>query len=182
MAIQIEEVEHSAVGPSSFDRVLECPSSAVLGIGLEPVPASFYAAEGTVAHAAFAVAMREGFDGFEMLGEAWVVGEHEIAVDGEMAKALQVALDAAREMAAGGGDWAVEERLALPDTPIWGWPDFLVTGQGPVGVLDFKYGVGIEVPGDVRQVGLYALMALSASAARCGCWRAAPARRCWPAR
>jgi hypothetical protein len=152
---RIEEVPHSPLGPSSFSRVQACPSSAILGAGLEPVPASPYAAEGTVAHTVFATCMREGLLALELVGETFEIGEHAITVDHEMADGVQMALNHVQAHA-NGMPVEVEVRLELPGTPVFGWADAVVADK----VFDLKYGVGIEVPADEPQLGLYGLMAL----------------------
>lgn len=160
MSKLIPEVGHSVMGPSSFDRVSACPSSAILSMGLEPVPASTYAAEGTVAHSVFAACLRDGYTPEDFLGTSYEVGAHEIAVDQEMVHGVRYALDTVAEYALPGEPIEVEVRLQLGEgSLVWGYSDYLLAKRRPVFVADLKYGIGIEVPPDTRQVGLYGLMA-----------------------
>jgi len=76
----VSERVHSRFAPSSLSRVLACPPSVILAEArtAPPTPPSFYAAEGTVAHA-LAEARLRGEPGFD-LDSTVIVPPHEILI------------------------------------------------------------------------------------------------------
>lgn len=158
--VRVDEIEHSPVGPSSFVRVENCSASAILGEGLEPVPATMWAAEGTVAHKVLEMCLQDEMLPFEFLGETFEVGEHKIDVDDEMVGHLDTCMRRLRGRLADFERVEYEVRLQIPGTRMFGTADILAMREGwPVHIWDLKFGAGIEVAGAIDQLGIYGLMA-----------------------
>jgi hypothetical protein len=141
--------EHSPLGGSSAKRWIGCPGSVSLqrlvGIGPGEEEESEYAAEGTRAHEAAALCLREDKDAWEVLPEE--------------AANLQTYLDYCRSKIGPNGVW-IEAPVASPDDhkSLYGTVDFATeTEDGMVYVVDLKWGVGIVVePKDNPQLMYYA--------------------------
>lgn len=144
MAQIVTHVEHS---PSSAYRWMACPGSIALIRQAPPELPNRYAAEGTAAHALLhecyveskpaAAFVGRTIDGFE--------------VTGEMAEAVQIALDFYASETQPGDIAFVEQHIDLSDfgapVPASGTADFVRyrPATGHLLVADFKYGKGIAV-------------------------------------
>lgn len=172
---------HAKLSPSAASRWINCPGSVALCATLPTPPSTFYADEGTAAHALAERCIIEKCDAIKYKGwyiklsEKW--GESPIflspltcinlegfEVTSEMVEAVQTYLDALREI---GQPIIPEARLSLEHV----WPGTFGTcdaqiHDGPNGTLyvwDYKHGAGVLVaPDENTQAMLYAEAALHA--------------------
>lgn len=168
---------HSSKGASGAERWMNCVGSSAL-IAAAEMPQTDepdYQREGIAGHEAAAECLLRDIDAWEIVGETF----HNTEIDGPMAEAIQVYLDAVRPLIEKPyhhkGQFFVEAKLAAPDihAQMFGTTDFgaLVVrgmvplpsgGMGNVGFLDvtdLKMGVGIVVdPDDNPQLKYYAFM------------------------
>jgi len=143
---------HSRFAPSSLSRVLACPPSVILAEArtAPPTPPSFYAAEGTVAHA-LAEARLQGLPGFD-LDSTVIVPPHEILVDDEMWLSAVVFAEYVKGLTHPEATLWTEQTVRLDDyvgrdAQCFGHLDAAVHDQRTdvLHVADFKYGRGILV-------------------------------------
>lgn len=146
---------------------MKCPGSVRQSAGIEE-RTSVYAAEGSAAHTVAADCLKDGLDACQYL-EAPIagvkVGVEVIPIDVDMVDAVQVYLDACREMIEPGDEWDVEQRLDLSEIhpDCFGTADFVnykpETRQ--LIVADYKHGRGVPVEVlDNEQLLFYALGAM----------------------
>lgn len=163
---------HSRFAPSSLKRILACPMSVILAEArTAPEPAaSFYAAEGTVAHTMAEAWLTGGETAFE-LDDRVSVPPHEILVDDEMFIAAYTFADYVKRLAseATAATLWTEQVVRLDDyvgvdALCFGHLDAAVHDQGRdiLHITDFKYGRGIVVEVENNpQLLAYALGALA---------------------
>ena len=167
---------HAKLSPSAAARWLRCPGSVALCAKV-PRKTSFYADEGSAAHALAEVCLTRGEDAANYLG--WWAGQNAqragyvvqkrpkeapgltiFEVTQDMADNVQVYLDAVREI---GAKPLVEARVNLDKflPGLWGTCDALVRKDGVLHVFDLKYGQGVLVDPEWNpQAMIYALGAL----------------------
>lgn len=143
--------QHSPLGGSGTHRWMPCPGSVALSDGVED-PESEYAAVGTAAHALAALCLAYGTDAWEYFGKAGkTLGlpfSKEI-VDKDMADAVQIYLDAARQEMIP-GELLIEQHFHCPNLHeyFWGTADLSHRGINKPRTLhiwDYKHGAGIMV-------------------------------------
>jgi len=152
---------HAELGGSSAARWIACPGSVRLSRQAPPQPESVYAAEGTVAHALGEQAIASassprGYIGTHPLPEQYPG----IAVDEDMAEAVEVYVDEVRELIDQAGTrWKLEQKVDVvrgleavgrnpPDgVPMFGTADFmaLIDDARTLVVFDYKHGAGVPV-------------------------------------
>ena len=147
------ERPHTAISPSSFERVASCTMSHRLAVGKLGRPvASDDAALGTAAHTLLEWCLTTGGDPEAV--ERIAVEGRSYRVDVRMRATVAVALDWVRERLAG-RDVLVEYPISLPWGRVGGWLD-VATADEPFIVADLKSGWGL-VSADSAQLGLYLL-------------------------
>lgn len=186
---------HSFWPASGIEQRMLCAGSHVLQQG-QPDNANSYAAEGTAAHQVLTWAGQRDKNAADFIGrvirldeggrvipdaEAGRASTYEFRVDDAMAEHVQVCLDYVREVA---GEHPVlydvkvnyATYLGVPEDDAWGTADVIILLPDEIVVVDFKYGMGVEVKAgydvmngsDVTghfpnaQMGCYALGALNA--------------------
>lgn len=170
---KVAEKSHAILSPSGWDRWSACPGSVVLE---EPFPntASFYAAEGTVAHEIAAICLTDNADPESFVGQEFECDGRRIVADMEMATSVAdyisqielLILDAAFRM--------VEQEVPIGhltgETGATGTSDCigLTNGGTRLVVVDLKYGKGVQVDAEGNGQGrIYALGALEKFALLC---------------
>lgn len=140
--------EHSPLGASGAERWISCPGSHVIleALDLPPSDDSDYAKEGTGAHNAAAVCLRESKDAWEITGQKF----NGFECDAEMTDSIQLYLDTLAEVRAEHGKQLitelVENRISGDFHPkFFGTVDDAMVGIEVIDVTDFKYGAGIAV-------------------------------------
>jgi hypothetical protein len=140
--------EHSPLGASSAERWMNCPGSHVIleALDLPPSDDTDYAKEGTGAHEAAALCLREGKDAWEITGQTF----NGFVCDAEMMDSIQLYLDTLAEVRAEHGKLMIKElienRVSGDFHPLFfGTVDDGMVGQEVLDITDFKYGAGIAV-------------------------------------
>jgi len=152
------ERSHSLIGPSSFEAVEICLQRAMPGPRIKR--SSFYANEGTVAHALFEACLTSNRDPGDWLGHEYTAGEGSdtITVDIDMVNGVASAVNWVRENIRPG--YFVEEALDMPDSDMHGYVDvFGIDHAGLWVTADLKYGTQF-VPASAPQLGFYILMGM----------------------
>ncbi len=169
---------HSIFGASGAERWMNCRGSSAL-IAAAEMPQTDepdFQREGIAGHEAAAECLTRDIDAWEIVGETF----HNTEIDGDMAEAIQVYLDAVRPCIEKPyrhrAQFFVEAKLAAPDIheQMFGTTDFGAIvqpgspawkecGDGAMGgfldVTDLKMGKGIVVePDDNPQLKYYAFM------------------------
>lgn len=146
-----ERPAHSPLGASGAERWMRCPGSVRLlqNLQLPETDEPEYRKEGTAAHAALELCLREGLDAWEVQGRHFGA---DVECTAEMANAIQVFLDAVDRNAP--LQW-IEEHVDNPEfhPQFYGTIDFgtLSSEDAPVQdvlmltINDFKYGMGVVV-------------------------------------
>lgn len=154
--LQIQEMQHSELGPSAGDRWLNCPGSVLLIRDMEN-PDSIYAAEGNAAHELSEWCRAQGRSAKHWLGDVIKVGAYEFTVDDEMVDAIDTFVTHVEQWA---GDPLIEVRV---DYQEWVPGGFGTLDDGRLQpkiarINDLKYGKGVQVlANDNAQLKLYAL-------------------------
>jgi len=145
---------HAKLSPSSSDRWLAC-SGSLIDVPDEVDEGSIYAQEGTAAHAMGEYCLAKGinahdapshkewdeFDSFEMRGYVQEYVDYVNKLDGSL---------------------FVEQKLAIsPQHEVWGTADAVVVGNGVIHCVDLKYGQGVQVEADSKQLLLYGVGTLA---------------------
>ena len=155
-----EAPAHAKLSPSSASRWLSCPASIRM-INEHTVPGqedeSAFAQEGTIAHA---LAEIEGSYHFGYLTseeyqeeyDRWLTQEFELMgyPDGtleEMAGHVQEYVELVERLAEEHDDATVmfEQRMDTGVDGVWGTSDAVILTPTHIGVVDFKYGMGVPV-------------------------------------
>jgi Protein of unknown function (DUF2800) len=152
---------HSKLGASSSDRWMNCPGSVRLSDGI-PNEGSFYARQGTAAHALGEMCLRAGKDASDYLGQMLPVGGDQFEVDLDMVEAVQTYLDLARDIVKSGDEVEYEARFDLSHLypGMFGTADLSVykEKQQRLVIVDYKHGQGVAVEvKDNPQLKYYAL-------------------------
>lgn len=187
------QAAHSKWSASGFEQVMLCPGSKVMQQGL-PDSTSKYAAEGTAAHQVLTWALHESRPAAAFIGRVIEADGFTFEVDEVMAGHAQTCADYAYDLAGDDGVIFADIRvnyssyLGVPVADAWGTADVIVARGEEIMVVDFKYGMGVEVSAGydvfttddgvevhipvVRkpnpQMALYALGALQAYQGLCG--------------
>ncbi len=162
------EAAHSKWSASGFEQRMLCPGSHVLQQGL-PNTSSKYAAEGTAAHALLTAALRDQDPAASYLGWSMDIESFTFVVDEDMARHVQTTVDYVNDLKGPDGIVFADIRvnysqyLDTPEADAWGTADVIVARGDELIVVDFKYGMGVEVSAEKNpQMSLYGLGALQA--------------------
>lgn len=161
---------HAELGASVAGRWMNCPGSIRLGRDLPQAPQTFYAAEGSRAHALAEICLRPPAPAFHVapgdyIGRVIEGGE----VDEDMAANVAVYVNFVRDIIrrCWSGEWWIERAFDLaalnPPDHMFGTADFVGYERSirRLHVADLKYGQGVlvQVRGN-KQLRYYALGAL----------------------
>lgn len=159
---------HSTWSASGFEQKMMCPGSHVLQQG-KPRRSSQYAAEGTAAHQVLTWALQESRPAAAYIGRVIEADGFTFTVDEDMAGHVQVCIDYVTDAAGDEGVIFADIRvnysqyLDTPELEAWGTADVIIARGDELIVIDFKYGMGVEVSAERNpQMSLYALGALQA--------------------
>lgn len=162
------EPAHSKWSASGFEQKMLCPGSHVLQMGA-PRSSSKYAAEGTAAHQVLTWALQESRPAAAYIGRVIEADGFTFEVDAEMAEHVQVCIDYVTDLTGDDGVVFADIRvnyssyLDVPEPEAWGTADVIIARGDEIIVVDFKYGMGVEVSAEGNpQMSLYALGALQA--------------------
>jgi hypothetical protein len=162
------EPAHSKWSASGFESIMLCPGKKVLEQG-KPDNTSKYAAEGTAAHQVLTWALQEERPATAYIGRVIEADGFVFEVDQDMAGHVQVCVDYANDLKGDDGTLFADIRvnyssyLSVPEQEAWGTADVIVCRGTEVIVVDFKYGMGVEVDAERNpQMSLYGLGALQA--------------------
>jgi hypothetical protein len=143
-----------------------CPGKIVLEDG-KPNSTSKYAAEGTAAHQVLTWALQEERPASAYIGRLIEADGFTFEVDDDMARHVQVCVDYTADLKGDEGivfaDIRVNyaEYLDTPELEAWGTADVIIARGTELIVIDFKYGMGVEVSAEKNpQMSLYGLGAL----------------------
>lgn len=165
--VEIEEWDHSPLGPSASERWMNCLGSVLATIDMED-QSSEYAIEGTAGHTVTEWCRNEGKPAKDYLGVLVRVklaqkdkkGNalfQDVEVDQEMVDAVQTFLDYVDALP---GDVFVEERVSYTEwvKDGFGTSDDIRIADKLCNVTDYKHGKGIQVfAPENPQLKLYAL-------------------------
>lgn len=159
---------HSTWSASGFEQKMLCPGSHVLQQG-KPRRSSQYASEGTAAHQVLTWALQESRPAAAYIGRVIEADGFTFTVDEDMAGHVQVCIDYVTDAAGDEGVIFADIRvnysqyLDTPELEAWGTADAIIARGDELIVIDFKYGMGVEVSAERNpQMSLYALGALQA--------------------
>jgi len=164
----MSEAAHSKWSASGFESIMLCPGKKVLEQG-KPDNTSKYAAEGTAAHQVLTWALQEERPATAYIGRVIEADGFVFEVDQDMAGHVQVCVDYANDLKGDDGTLFADIRvnyssyLGVAEQEAWGTADVIVCRGTEVIVVDFKYGMGVEVDAERNpQMSLYGLGALQA--------------------
>lgn len=164
----MSEAAHSLWSASKFESIMLCPGKIVLEEG-KPNSTSKYAAEGTAAHQVLTWALQEERPAHAYIGRVIEADGFIFEVDQDMANHVQVCVDYANDLKGDDGTIFADIRvnyssyLDTPEDEAWGTADVIVARGTELIVVDFKYGMGVEVDAEKNpQMSLYGLGALQA--------------------
>jgi hypothetical protein len=176
----MSEAAHSLWSASKFESIMLCPGKIVLEEG-KPNSTSKYAAEGTAAHQVLTWALQEERPAHAYIGRVIYLDARgkvcerdceaafTFEVDQDMANHVQVCVDYANDLRGDDGTILADIRvnyssyLDTPEHEAWGTADVIVARGTELIVVDFKYGMGVEVDAEKNpQMSLYGLGALQA--------------------
>ena len=164
----MSEAAHSLWSASKFESIMLCPGKIVLEEG-KPNSTSKYAAEGTAAHQVLTWALQEERPAHAYIGRVIEADGFIFEVDQDMANHVQVCVDYANDLKGDDGTIFADIRvnyssyLNTPENEAWGTADVIVARGTELIVVDFKYGMGVEVDAERNpQMSLYGLGALQA--------------------
>jgi hypothetical protein len=164
----MSEAAHSLWSASKFESIMLCPGKIVLEEG-KPNSTSKYAAEGTAAHQVLTWALQEERPAHAYIGRVIEADGFIFEVDMDMANHVQVCVDYANDLKGDDGTIFADIRvnyssyLDTPEHEAWGTADVIVARGTELIVVDFKYGMGVEVDAEKNpQMSLYGLGALQA--------------------
>lgn len=159
---------HSTWSASGFEQKMLCPGSHVLQQG-KPRRSSQYASEGTAAHQVLTWALQESRPAAAYIGRVIEADGFTFTVDEDMAGHVQVCIDYVTDAAGDEGVIFADIRvnysqyLDTPELEARGTADAIIARGNELIVIDFKYGMGVEVSAERNpQMSLYALGALQA--------------------
>jgi hypothetical protein len=164
----MSEAAHSLWSASKFESIMLCPGKIVLEEG-KPNSTSKYAAEGTAAHQVLTWALQEERPAHAFIGRVIEADGFIFEVDQDMANHVQVCVDYANDLKGDDGTIFADIRvnyssyLDTPEHEAWGTADVIVARGTELIVVDYKYGMGVEVDAEKNpQMSLYGLGALQA--------------------
>ena len=159
---------HSKWSASGFESIMLCPGKKVLEQD-KTDNTSKYAAEGTAAHQVLTWALQEERPASAYIGRVIEADGFEFEVDQDMADHVQVCVDYCLDLKGDDGVLFADIRvnyssyLGVQEQEAWGTADVIVCRGTEVIVVDFKYGMGVEVSAERNpQMSLYGLGALQA--------------------
>ena len=162
--IVLESSTHYRLGPSGAHRWLECPASLRLSEGVPESGPSFYAEEGTVAHAIGERCLRDGDDPIDFGAETFQIEDRLYPVTDEMINAVSVYTDHCFKVFRSDPDaeMLVEHKFMLPKLhpELGGTSDcgIYLPKTKTLHVVDYKHGKGVPVsPILNKQLMIYAL-------------------------
>lgn len=165
------EAAHSKWSASGFEQRMLCPGSHVLQAGL-PDSTSKYAAEGTAAHQVLTWCLQADetvIPAARYIGRVIEADGFIFEVDEDMARHVQVCVDYVADLKGDDGIVFADIRvnystyLDTPEAEAWGTADVIIARGTELIVIDFKYGMGVEVSAEKNpQMSLYGLGALQA--------------------
>lgn len=146
---------------SSSARNLACPASPILA-GRVPNVSNETADLGTAAHEVVEMSLRTGFDAADFIGDVINTETGPVTVDVEMAEAAQMFVNYVHQYLE--YEHVYMERKLLGDRfdmpQLGGTVDFSAYEDGHLVIVDYKHGVGVDVPAvDNKQLLTYALLA-----------------------
>lgn len=157
---------HSLWAASKFESIMLCPGKIVLEAD-KPNSSSKYAAEGTAAHQVLTWALQEDRPATAYIGRVIEADGFVFEVDDDMAGHVQVCVDYVQDLTGDEGIVFADIRvnysqyLDTPEVEAWGTADVIVARGSELIVVDFKYGMGVEVSAERNpQMALYGLGAL----------------------
>jgi hypothetical protein len=162
----MSEAAHSLWSASKFESLMLCPGKIVLEDG-KPNSTSKYAAEGTAAHQVLTWALQEERPASAYIGRVIEADGFTFEVDDDMARHVQVCVDYTADLKGDEGIVFADIRvnyaqyLDTPELEAWGTADVIIARGTELIVIDFKYGMGVEVSAEKNpQMSLYGLGAL----------------------
>jgi len=162
------ELAHSTWSASKFESIMLCPGKIVLEAD-KPNSSSKYAAEGTAAHQVLTWALQQDKPAAHFVSSVITVDGHIFEVDDDMARHVQVTIDYVTDLCGDDGIHFADIRvnyssyLDTPELEAWGTADVVIARGEELIVVDFKYGMGVEVSAERNpQMSLYGLGALQA--------------------
>jgi hypothetical protein len=162
----MSEAAHSLWSASKFESIMLCPGKIVMEDG-KPNSTSKYAAEGTAAHQVLTWALQEERPASAYIGRLIEADGFTFEVDDDMARHVQVCVDYAADLKGADGIVFADIRvnyaqyLDTPEVEAWGTADVIIARGAELIVIDFKYGMGVEVSAERNpQMSLYGLGAL----------------------
>ena len=163
-------LKHAKLSPSSSSRWISCPASIRMESSVARIEEveSFYAREGTAAHALAEIKATDAFlspmDGYleEALAD-WAREFEEFALDTDMVGHADGYVGFLRERLNNHpmSNIMLEQRMDCGVPAVWGTSDAVIVSPTHVEVVDFKYGMGVHVSAvGNSQARLYACGAL----------------------
>lgn len=144
------EPAHSKWSASGFEQRMLCPGSHVMQAD-KANTTSVYAAEGTAAHQVLTWALQESRPASAYIGRVIEVDGFTFTVDDDMAGHVQTCVDYVLDAAGDDGVIFADIRvnysryLGVPEEDAWGTADAIIARGDEIIVVDFKYGMGVEV-------------------------------------
>lgn len=146
--MQTQVKAHAELGASSSARWMACPGSVPLSRPYEK-RTSFYAAEGSVAHALAELLLSKGDDATMLAGTVIEHDGHKITVDQDMEDAVQVFIEAVQPVLDGADWFGVEQTVAVRSAPegaeCFGTADAVAITGPELYIGDYKHGKGVQV-------------------------------------
>ena len=138
--------DHAPYGPSSMDRIIECPLSVPLSKQAPPEPESIYAKEGTTAHGHGEEALLSGVSPV-------------LPDDPEMQQGVDIYFRYCDPLIEQATNYGIEARL-VADEELFGTADCWVYNKATrlLEIIDFKYGFNPVDPEENRQAMTYAAL------------------------
>lgn len=170
---------HSPLGGSAVYRFIPCPGSVGLSAGIDDEEDDTFSKPGTVAHAVGEQCLDMGLDAWENIGHVVLLRananplfippasqgpdtpEGVVAIDKEMADAVQVYLDAIRlaHPDRNQGNFFVERRFHMPSLHkfYYGTADavYIDEAKRTLHIWDYKHGAGIVVDAEHNEQEMY---------------------------
>lgn len=165
-AIQTEEVRHSRLGASSMSRWSNCPGSVkqTVALGDSAHKTNEAAAQGTAAHLVGSMALEQGKETWEFIGQSIAVEDFTFEVDPDMADAVSLYVSFIREKMDQfpGARLLIEHGMAsIYDEDAFGTGDTIIHVPGDrLIVVDYKHGEGVVVEPDSSQNKYYGYLGL----------------------
>lgn len=144
------EAKHSTWGASKFESIMLCPGKHALEAG-KPNSTSKYAAEGTAAHQVLTWALQQTKPAKDFIGANIEADGFIFVVDADMAGHVQTTIDYVYDLAGEDGVVFADIRvnyssyLDVETDDAWGTADVIIARGNEIVVVDFKYGMGVEV-------------------------------------